>query len=87
MDEDRRQSFKESLDQHYSWPALYTFKFIVPKEKVTVLRNLFPNHDVSEKESSGGKYISLTINMMAPSSDAVISVYESASGIEGLIAL
>ena len=80
-------SLREKLDQHYAWPALYTFKFIVPKGKEEDVKRLFPTHDVKEKASKNGNYISLTIHMMAPSSDTVIDVYMKTSLIEGLIAL
>ena len=80
-------SFREKLDQHYAWPSLYIFKFIVPKGKEEEVRQMFPLHIATEKESKNGNYTSLTIQMMMPSSDAVISVYKKASVIEGLIAL
>jgi putative lipoic acid-binding regulatory protein len=80
-------NFREKLDRHYAWPSLYTFKFIVPTGREEEVKNLFPNHTSSEKLSKNGKYTSITINMMMPSSDSVIEVYQSASGIEGIIAL
>jgi hypothetical protein len=81
------ESLREKLDQHYSWPSLYTFKFIVPKGKEQEVKNLFPNHEASERQSKNGNYTSVTLNMMMSSSDAVIDVYQKASSIEGLIAL
>lgn len=80
-------SFREKLDKFYAWPALYTFKFIVPAEKETQLRQLFPLHTPREKSSGQGKYVSLTYQMMMPSGESVIAVYRKASAIEGLIAL
>lgn len=80
-------NFREKLDTHYAWPALYTFKFIVPTGKEEEVKNLFPNHTSSEKLSKNGKYTSITINMMMPTSDAVIEVYQAASTIEGILAL
>jgi putative lipoic acid-binding regulatory protein len=80
-------SFREKLDQHYAWPSLYIFKFIVPTGKEEEVKKLFPMHDTSEKTSSQGKYTSVTVQMMMPSSEAVISIYEQAALIEGLIAL
>lgn len=80
-------SFRERLENEYEWPSLYTFKFIVPKEQEDAVMELFPKVEVSTKESSGGKYISLTARLMANSSDTIISVYEKARHIEGLIAL
>jgi len=80
-------NFREKLDSHYAWPSLYTFKFIVPAGKEQEVKYLFPNHTSSARLSKNGKYVSITINMMMPSSDAVIEVYQSASVIEGIIAL
>lgn len=80
-------SFRERLENEYEWPSLYTFKFIVPRDQEDAVMELFPKVEVSTKESSGGKYISLTARLMANSSDTIISVYEKAQHIEGLIAL
>jgi hypothetical protein len=80
-------SFRQKLDQYHSWPVLYVFKFIVPRGKDDEVKKLFPLHSATEKESKNGNYTSLTIQMMVPSADAVIDVYQKASGIEGLIAL
>lgn len=87
MDQEWLKSFREKLDQHYAWPSLYVFKFIVPTGQEDAVKKLFPNHVASEKRSEKGKYTSLTVQMMMPSSEAVISIYEQASVIEGLIAL
>ena len=80
-------SFKEKLEHEYEWPSLYTFKFIVPREREEEVADLFPKVEVSKKESSGGKYISVTARLMANSSEAIIQVYEKAQHIKGLIAL
>jgi uncharacterized protein len=87
MGEDWTISFKEKLDQVYVWPSLYVFKFIVPQQKVEEVKGLFPNHISTEKPSEKGKYISVTFNMMMPSSDAVVGVYLKVKNIEGIIAL
>lgn len=80
-------SFREKLEHEYEWPSLYTFKFIVPREQEEAVVDLFPKIKVSTKESSGGKYVSVTARFMANSSDAIIGVYEKAQHINGLIAL
>jgi putative lipoic acid-binding regulatory protein len=88
MDANWFTSFRDKLDQHYAWPALYVFKFIVPADKQEELRKLFPLHVTStEKKSEKGNYISLTYQMMMPSSDSVIDVYKKVSVIEGIVAL
>lgn len=81
------ESFRLKLNQHYSWPSLYMFKFIVPKGKEIDVKNLFPNHEVAEKASREGNYTSITVQIMAPSSEVVIEIYQKAAAIEGLIAL
>jgi len=81
------KSFREKLDQHYTWPSVYLFKFIVPKGKEEEVKKLFPLHDTSDKLSKQGNYTSLSVEMMMPSSDAVIEIYQKASKIEGIVAL
>ena len=88
MEPDWINSFREKLDKYYAWPALYTFKFIIPAARQEDLRQLFPMHTTAtEKSSENGKYISLTYQMMMPSSDSVISVYRKVAVIEGIVAL
>lgn len=87
MDQEWLESFREKLDQHYAWPSLYMFKFIVPKGKEDELKSFFPAHEVAERSSAKGNYTSLTIQMMCPSSESVINVYQRVSNIEGIIAL
>lgn len=87
MDKEWLDSFRKKLDEHHAWPSLYMFKFIVPRGKENELRNLFPEHEISERASANGNYASFTIKMMCPSSEAVIKVYEKVEGIEGIIAL
>lgn len=87
MDQNWQNSFKEKLDQHHAWPSLYVFKFIVPAGKEQEVKKLFPLHEATERASKNGNYTSITVQMMMPSSDAVVEVYIKASKIEGLIAL
>jgi uncharacterized protein len=87
MDSKWITSFREKLDQHYAWPSVYIFKFIVPTGKEDEVKKLFPLHSSTEKLSKQGNYTSITIQMMMPSSEAVIHIYKQASSIQGLIAL
>lgn len=82
-----KAAFKEKLDAQTSFPALYMFKFIVPKGKEEEVRKLLPKHEVTLKESAKGTYVSATIQAMMRDSDAIMKVYEEASKIEGIIAL
>jgi len=87
MDNDWIKTFREKLDNHYAWPSLYIFKFIVPTGRENMVKELFPQHTTTEKLSKQGNYTSITIQMMMPSSEAVVNIYQQASAIEGLIAL
>ncbi|MEJ0029436.1 MAG: DUF493 family protein [Bacteroidota bacterium] len=80
-------AFGEELDKFYAWPALYTFKFIVKAGKEEELRNLFPLHTDTSRASKNGNYTSVTFQMMMPSAQSVIDVYQKAAVIEGIIAL
>ena len=80
-------SFKEKLEIEYSFPALYKFKFIVPKTQVDIVAALFEKHDYQMRPSKKGSYVSLTSQMMVESSDKIIEVYKKASTIEGIISL
>ena len=81
------ESFREKLENEYDWPSLYTFKFIVPEQKLDELKVIFEGHEITEKASSKGKYISLTSRVMAQSSDFIINTYIRASKIDGIISL
>lgn len=87
MDAQWIENFRKQLDQHHAWPFVYTFKFIVPAGKEITLKALFPNHTATEKASKNGNYTSFTYQMMMPSSEAVVEIYQAAAKIEGLIAL
>lgn len=80
-------SFKEKLEIEYSFPALYTFKFIVPKTSLDKVAALFEKHDYQTRQSSKGSYVSVTAQMMVESSDKIIEVYKKASTIEGIFSL
>ena len=80
--------FKELLDEEYTWPANYIFKFIVSAEKVSEVTRLFePEADIRIKESSKGKYTSVTVNCVMPDAGTIIAIYQKASEIEGIISL
>jgi len=88
MDYSEEEKFKELLNNEYDWPARYTFKFIVPSGKEQKVKELFKKEiEISEKSSSGGKYISTTIYTTMDSADDIITVYKQASEISGIISL
>lgn len=80
-------SLKEKLDNQFSWPMLYMFKFIVPEGNQDQVFSLFKKHEISSRRSKNGNYVSLTAQIFMNSSQDVIDVYKKASTIDGLIAL
>ncbi|CCO24520.1 DUF493 domain-containing protein [Maridesulfovibrio hydrothermalis] len=81
------ESFKATLDEHHEWPCDYTFKFIVPGPALAELKSLLDKIPHSEKDSKTGKYTSVTVTITAKSSDEIITLYEKAATIEGIISL
>ncbi len=79
--------FKEKLDNEYTYPVVYVFKFIVPLEKKEELETILPEGEKSYRQSKTNKYISLTLKKKVVSSDEVTEVYTKAHHIEGEIAL
>lgn len=78
---------KSLLEEQYSWPSIYLFKFIVPYNQTTKVEALFPGHEISKKGSQKGNYVSLSIEIQLDSADHVIAIYQQASNIPGLISL
>ena len=83
--------FRELLEQNYTWPALYMFKFICPadNEAIARLQQLFDPEvaEISLRPSSKGNYVSFTVKELMLSVEAVLQRYEQARGIPGLISL
>jgi putative lipoic acid-binding regulatory protein len=48
---------------------------------------LFPNEEVLLKPSSGGKYVSTTIQKWVDDADQILALYERAATIQGIISL
>lgn len=78
---------KELLDSEMEWPAEYMFKFIVPVGQVQLLKALLPTGGWSQRASSNGRYLSVTVNAKFKTSDEVIDIYDKVRHIEGIISL
>jgi putative lipoic acid-binding regulatory protein len=66
------------------------FKFIVPfeVEALNSVKALFSeNAQVKHRESSGGKYVSVTAVQLMDNPDEVIEIYRRAEAINKIIAL
>ena len=86
-DPDLSDSFKNQLDQEYTWPANYLFKFIVPVDRESELLKILKGLPVSAKYSKNKNYISITSKVLVNSSEEVIKIYKEAYLIKGIISL
>lgn len=91
---DRKEKYeklKVQLEEGFDWPNIYLFKFIIPAEnhKIAQLEKLFNTEEstVSIRQSSKGKYVSITAKEMMMGPDQIIERYLEAENIEGLISL
>ncbi|NER11923.1 DUF493 family protein [Leptobacterium flavescens] len=82
---------KEELANSTLWPSDYLFKFIVPTKTdgTKQIEKIFDNTGavIQTKQSSNGKYTSLSITVNLKDPDAVIEKYKEVSKIEGVISL
>ena len=81
------ESLCTKLDEYYEWPALYPFKFIVPRESIGQVLELFADDPVETKESRNGRFVSLTMEMHMHSGDEVIAVYQRVARVPNVISL
>ena len=83
-----KEKFRELLNQEYSWPARFTFKFIVKSENQQEVVNLFDEKvEIVTKPSSGDKYISVTIYAQMQNAEEIMTIYDAATVIPGIISL
>ena len=90
MNEEKKQQLKKQLEDFHVWPSVYMYKFIFPasEETMTRLKQKFPEDvEYVVKESSGGKYVSITIKEMVLSANVIFQRYEDVSTIDGIISL
>ena len=89
MDE-RLVKLSEILQKEKNWPQFYFFKFIIPneKEKLETVKSLFSNpNKITYRTSRDIKYIGVSCKQWMPTPEAIISIYEKAYSIQGVIAL
>lgn len=84
-------SLKEKLEQQHNFPEEYLFKFIIPSdsEKITEILKVFDGfkYTLSNRESSNGKYTSVSVNCFVLDADQVVDIYQKVGKIEGVMML
>ncbi len=82
--------FRELLAVNDQWPMLYYFKFIVQnnQEKLNHVKALFDDpSSITYKTSKDIKFIGISCKQWMPDAESIITIYEKASVVDGLIAL
>jgi putative lipoic acid-binding regulatory protein len=82
-----RKKLEESIS---SFPYIYMFKFIIKSDNRTMalVEVIFDEDaDIIQKQSTKGNYISITVKQVVLNVDEIISIYEKAAEIEGVISL
>ena len=75
------------LDEFYSFPCPYVFKFIAPMARIDEVTALFQGRPFTTRYSKNARYVSFTAEWEVGSSEEVISLYRQAAEIKGVIAL
>ena len=87
--EEHFNKLRELLNTQNSWPMVYMFKFIIPADnhKIALVESKFSDEAIiSHKESTNGKYFSITVKEVMLTADSIIDKYKEMEGIDGLMA-
>ena len=87
MEDTTLLSLQAKLDEFYTYPCCYLFKFIAPLAKVDELTALLKGRPFTTRFSKNGRYVSFTAEWEVASSEEVISYYRQAGKIKGVISL
>ncbi len=84
------EELRKKLEAQLTFPSIYMFKFIIKSDnrKMALIENLFEEDaDIVQNQSGKGNFTSITVRQIVMSVDEIISVYERASEIEGVMSL
>jgi putative lipoic acid-binding regulatory protein len=90
MTEQELNNFKQKLSESMSFPGVYMFKFIVTSEhrNIALVENLFEAETIiNTRDSSNGRYTSVTAKQVVMTVDEIIEIYRKASEIKGIMFL
>lgn len=88
--EDIFNNLREKLSKDKNWPQVYMFKFIISADnrKMALVEAKFSDEaQIHQKESSSGKYISITVKEVMLNPEMVIEKYKEVGTIEGVMSL
>lgn len=81
---------KKLEESGMSFPYIYMFKFIIKADNKTMalVEVIFDDDaDIIQKQSTKGNYISITVKQVVMSIDEIITIYEKAAELEGVMSL
>lgn len=81
------EKFLLILENEYTWPSEYIFKFIVPVDQKKELEEIFKGYELLFKNSKKGNYVSVTCKMTISESEEILVIYRKTSKIKGCISL
>lgn len=95
MNDPKSEEFYEKLKLQLAdtslWPTKYLYKFIVPsnQQKIVEIEDIFDNLGavITTKESSKGKYTSISILVKMTNPEHVIEKYKEVAQVDGVISL
>ena len=87
MEDPSLSRLQAKLDEFYSFPCPYVFKFIAPMARIDEVTALFQGRPFTTRYSKNARYVSFTAEWEVGSSEEVISLYRQAAEIKGVIAL
>ena len=87
MEDPSLLSLQAKLDEYYTFPCGYVFKFIAPMARVDELAQLLKGRPFTTRYSKNAKYVSFTAEWEVQSSEEVIAFYREAAKIKRVISL
>lgn len=90
MSPEQLANFRNKLLETTTFPTVYMFKFIVKSEHrlIALVENMFDeDSEIHIKESSSGKYTSITAKQVVMDVDSITNIYIKANEIPGIIFL
>ena len=82
---DKDERFMALIEENYTWPDYYGFKFIVAVHLKDELISQLEGHEIQYKFSQNSNYVSITSRKLIQKTDEVIEVYRRISKIPGVM--
>lgn len=85
--DDRWDALRAKLNCAHRWPSPYTLKCIIRPAHLDEVRAILHGHSLTLRDSSGGKYQSVTATFTAADAEQIILLYRRLAVIDHIILL